>query len=82
MIKYINECVGCPPERGCLGSACPNRNIPVVFCDMCGEEIYCEDSRADIDKEYHMCRDCEPDDDNAEDEVEYAEASQPYNFKK
>ena len=49
---------------------------------MCGEEIYCEDSRADIDKEYHMCRDCEPDDDNAEDEVEYAEASQPYNFKK
>ena len=28
MIKYEDECVGCPPERGCLGSVCPNRNVP------------------------------------------------------
>lgn len=78
MIKYINECVGCPPERGCLGSSCPNRNVPVIICDMCGEEIWDED-RCNLESNYHICKDCEPDD-NAEDEIEYAEASQPYKF--
>ena len=37
-IKYIDECVGCPPEMGCLGSACPNIHIPCYYCDDCGEE--------------------------------------------
>ena len=39
MLVYENECVGCPPERGCLGSACPNRNVPRYYCDDCGEEF-------------------------------------------
>ena len=39
MIKYEDNCVGCPPEMGCLGSACSNRNVPVFVCDDCG----CED---------------------------------------
>ena len=38
MIKTVNECVGCPPEMGCMGSACPNRNVPILVCDECGEE--------------------------------------------
>ena len=38
MIKYENECVGCPPERGCLGSSCPYINVPRLYCDDCGEE--------------------------------------------
>ena len=31
MIKYENECVGCPPERGCLGSSCPYMNVPRLY---------------------------------------------------
>lgn len=38
MIKYENECVGCPPEMGCMGSSCPNRNVPRFYCDKCKEE--------------------------------------------
>lgn len=37
MIDYTNECVGCPPEMGCLGPSCPNRNVPNYFCDECGD---------------------------------------------
>ena len=36
MIKYEDQCVGCPPEMGCLGSSCPNRNVKVITCDVCG----------------------------------------------
>lgn len=39
MIKYKNDCVGCPPEIGCLGNSCPYRSAPYHFCDRCGEEI-------------------------------------------
>ena len=56
MIKFIDECVGCPPERGCLGEACPNRNIPVLVCDHCGEEpdeLYLYD----VDGE-QLCSEC------------------------
>jgi len=38
MLKYEDECVGCPPNMGCLGGACPYRNVPVWVCDKCGEE--------------------------------------------
>lgn len=27
MVTYENECVGCPPEKGCLGSTCPYRKV-------------------------------------------------------
>lgn len=54
MIKYENECVGCPPEMGCLGNGCPNRNVPRYYCDKCGEEI---DAYFDIGNEM-ICEDC------------------------
>lgn len=38
MIQYEDECVGCPPPLWCMGSACPNRNVPHYYCDECGEE--------------------------------------------
>ena len=38
MIKYKDECIGCPPEKGCLGNSCPNIHIPYHICDDCGEE--------------------------------------------
>ena len=38
-VKTIeNECVGCPPEIGCLGSSCPNLNVVHYYCDECEEE--------------------------------------------
>lgn len=38
MKKYENECVGCPPEIGCLGSTCSKRNVPHYYCDKCKKE--------------------------------------------
>ena len=54
MIKYENECVGCPPEMGCLGNICPNRNVMHLYCDKCKddcEELYVFDGE-------ELCRDC------------------------
>lgn len=33
-----NDCVGCPPEIGCLGSTCRYSNAPHYYCDECGDE--------------------------------------------
>lgn len=43
MKEIVNECVGCPPEMGCLGSTCPYVNVTRYYCDRCGEEIYPEE---------------------------------------
>lgn len=53
MKEVTDECVGCPPEIGCLGSSCPNRNIVNYYCDICGEEtiLYHYDG-------YEMCAEC------------------------
>lgn len=42
MKRYVNMCVDCPPEIGCLGRTCPKRNVPVYDCDVCrfGEAKY------------------------------------------
>lgn len=43
MIEYENDCVGCPPEMGCLGSMCPYVDVPYFYCDDCGhgdDEFY------------------------------------------
>jgi len=53
MIKYVNECVGCPPNLGCLGKSCRYYNVPTYYCDTCGVE----------DAEYHyegedICEEC------------------------
>lgn len=36
MIKYENECIGCPPDIGCIGESCPYLNVPRLYCDECG----------------------------------------------
>ena len=53
MKQIENECVGCPPEMGCLGSACPNRNVIRYYCDECGKEgtLYEYDGE-------ELCADC------------------------
>lgn len=38
MIKFEDECVGCPPELGCDGDQCPYKNVPRYYCDECGEK--------------------------------------------
>lgn len=38
MIVIENECVGCSPGMGCLGSSCPYRNVARYYCDKCGDE--------------------------------------------
>ena len=55
MTEYENDCVGCPPEIGCLGSTCPNRKIPHTYCDKCGDEalIYSLD-----DDDEQLCEEC------------------------
>ena len=39
MEKIENHCVGCADGLGCMGSACPNREVKVIYCDCCGSEI-------------------------------------------
>ena len=53
MKSIENECVGCPPELGCLGIICPNRNVARFYCDRCGEEgkLYHYDSE-------EICEEC------------------------
>ena len=55
MITYENECCGCAtPAYPCMGDACPNRNVPHLYCDRCKEE-------ADTLYEYEgeqVCVDC------------------------
>lgn len=53
MREYENQCVGCPSEMGCLGIGCPNRNVPIDYCDQCG----CEGATYRIDGE-DLCDDC------------------------
>lgn len=53
MLKYENHCVNCPPEMGCLGKSCPNIDVPVYCCDICGEE------GAEYEIENNdLCKDC------------------------
>lgn len=54
MIKYENECVGCPKEMGCLGNICPYKNIKRLYCDKCGED--CEELY-NVDGE-ELCEEC------------------------
>lgn len=64
MIRYEDECCGCATENyPCLGSACPNINVPYYICDICEEEL--DDDDVYIDKygvmvgiNGHICRSC------------------------
>lgn len=51
-----NECVGCPPNMGCLGSACPNREVEHCECDECHEEIDPDDAVVECGSDY--CPEC------------------------
>ncbi len=55
MLIYENECVGCKSEFGghCLGSVCPNRNVPHYYCDRCGEETELYDFEGE-----QLCAEC------------------------
>ena len=39
MVQYENECVGCPPNMGCIGSACSYQNVLRYYCDTCKDEV-------------------------------------------
>ena len=54
MITYEDECVGCSAGLGCMGSACPNRNVPHLYCDKCKEEV---DNLYEYEGE-QVCVDC------------------------
>ena len=59
MLKYENQCCGCATDGyPCRGQSCPNRNVPVYYCDKCPpkrreplDEVY------EVDGE-HLCEDC------------------------
>lgn len=55
-VRIEDDCVGCPSDRGCLGSACPHKNVKVYTCDVCGEEKD-EDEMHDVDG-VMVCDDC------------------------
>lgn len=38
MLRFENDCVGCPEEWGCIGDTCRYRHVPTLYCDKCGEE--------------------------------------------
>ena len=55
MLRIEDECVGCPPEMGCIGSACENKNVPHLYCDECGDDadiLYLNSSGE------RVCKDC------------------------
>lgn len=54
MIEYRNNCVGCPPEMGCLGNACPMVNVKYCICDKCGVDI---DEYYEFDGK-QLCEEC------------------------
>ena len=54
ILRQIEDlCVGCPPEIGCFGNACPYKNVPVYYCDECGDQapLYIWDN-------LELCLDC------------------------
>ena len=52
MVRYEDNCVGCPSGLGCLGDSCPFINTPVYYCDSCGD--YAEYNIDGND----LCREC------------------------
>ena len=40
MIKFEDECMSCAvPAYPCLGDSCPNRHVPHLYCDECGDDV-------------------------------------------
>lgn len=56
---YEDECCGCAvPGYPCLGSACPNRNVPHYFCDKCEDEFEPEELYYDDVTDEELCTRC------------------------
>jgi hypothetical protein len=52
MIVTENECVGCPPDMGCIGTSCPYWAVTRLYCDECDDEAelyWFEDEQLCID---------------------------------
>lgn len=58
MIRFENECVGCPKEMGCYGSGCSYAHVPHLECDSCGNEA---DKLFDTE-DGQLCEECVGDD--------------------
>jgi|GEM_PF-1271560 len=56
MVRYEDHCVDCPAGMPCFGKSCPLVNVPVYYCDKCGEETPREDIRRM--GEGDICIDC------------------------
>lgn len=56
-ITFENECVGCPPEMGCMGDSCPNRKVAHYFCDKCDTEVDSPGDLYEVDG-VDLCEDC------------------------
>lgn len=58
--RIENHCVNCPPDLGCQGSICRNRNVKVFFCDDCKEVFRPEDLYLFGAKhaDYDLCEEC------------------------
>ena len=55
MVRYEDHCCDCAvPGYPCRGSSCPYRNVPVYYCDDCGDEI---EDVYDVDGE-ELCEEC------------------------
>ena len=58
MVYFTDECVGCPPEMGCLGSVCPNLKVAHYCCDGCKDEVYSDELYIDEYTGKELCLDC------------------------
>ena len=59
MVKLVYDkgnCIGCPPEMGCLGAGCPYCYEAVMICDDCKQE--CDELYRDKDTGADLCEDC------------------------
>ena len=56
-IVFEDECIGCPPGMGCLGSACPNKKVKHYYCDKCEQEFEPEELFIDEDDK-ELCDEC------------------------
>lgn len=54
MIRFENDCVGCPGDLGCLGNACRYINVKHLYCDKCEYEF---DELFKVDGD-ELCFDC------------------------
>lgn len=58
MVKYENECVGCPSDMGCLGNSCIYKSVKRLYCDKCGNEIDADEEYFGFTAEDMYCENC------------------------